>query len=524
MRILAGLILFLTSLGLVSAATPTVERWGCFETELTGPTDGNPFIDATLSATFSQGEKQVEVIGFYDGGGTYRVRFMPQEIGEWTYVTHSNRPALDGKTGGVVVTAPSGHNHGPVRVRATYHFAYADGTPFRELGTTCYAWTHQPAELEEQTLKTLASSPFNKLRMCVFPKSYDWNKNEPPRYPFEGTAPDKWDFTRFNPEFFRHLEQRIVQLGELGIEADVILFHPYDKGHWGFDRMPAASDDRYLRYIVARLSAYRNIWWSMANEYDFMKEKSESDWDRFFQTVQREDPYNHLRSIHNGTRFYNNTQPWVTHASIQSGAAVLDSERAMLLRDVYKKPIVFDEVKYEGDIPRRWGNLTAEQLVLRFWEGLIAGTYVGHGETFLHPEDDVLWWSKGGVLRGQSPARLAFLRQVMETMPRDGINPIDKWQDTHTAGVPGEYYLIYFGTDAPSTWSFQLAKDGVQDGMKFQAEILDTWGMTVMPVPGTFTTRKLDNYLFEDAAKKTVSLPGRPYLALRLKRVKDAKH
>ena len=33
--------------------------------------------------------------------------------------------------------------------------------------------------------------------------------------------------------------------------------------------MPAEADDRYLRYAVARLAAYRNVWWSLANECDF---------------------------------------------------------------------------------------------------------------------------------------------------------------------------------------------------------------------------------------------------------------
>jgi len=80
------------------------------------------------------------------------------------------------------------------------------------------------------------------------------NRGEPPLYPFEDAA-QRLDFTRFNPEFFRHQEKRISQLLRLGIEADLILFHPYDEGHWGFDRMDAASDDRYLRYVVARLAA-----------------------------------------------------------------------------------------------------------------------------------------------------------------------------------------------------------------------------------------------------------------------------
>jgi hypothetical protein len=513
-RILLG---FLLSSRLATAAT--TEQWGVFELSLTGPAAGNPFTEVELSARFTQGATSVEAAGFYDGGGAYRVRFMPEKTGAWHYVTRSNRAELDGKTGTLTVTPPASEkNHGPVRVAHTYHFAYADGTPFRQVGTTCYAWIHQGDALEEQTLRTLAGAPFNKIRMCLFPKNYDWNKNDPVFYAFEGAPPDRWDFTRFNPAFWAHLEKRIAQLRDLGIEADLILFHPYDRGRWGFDHMGAANDDRYLRYAVARLSAFRNVWWSMANEFDFMREKTPADWDRFFQIVQHDDPYGHLRSIHNGSILYDHNKPWVTHASIQNGSAVEDPGRAELYRDVYRKPIVYDEVKYEGDIPSRWGTLSAEEMVFRFWNGLVAGTYVGHGETYLHPGDDVLWWSKGGVLRGQSPARLAFLRQVMEDGPRDGINPIDKWQDVRVGGVPGEYYLIYFGKERPAEWKFSLYKTRLADGMRFTAEILDTWAMTATPVPGVFTLKKKDNYYFEDAGEKSVALPGKPYVALRIRR------
>ena len=502
-----------------AAESPQVEQWGRFELNLSGPASGNPFLEVELTARFTQGNHTINVTGFYDGEGQYRVRFMPEKTGEWRYVTQSNRPDLDGKSGTVIVTPPSAKNHGPVRVAHTYHFAYADGTPFRQLGTTAYVWTHQGHALEEQTLRTLAAAPFNKIRFCVFPKNYDWNQNEPPTYPFAGTPPTSWDFTRFNPAHFQHLEKRIAQLSELGIEADLILFHPYDKGRWGFDRMDAASDDRYLRYIVARLAAYRNVWWSLANEYDFMKEKTESDWDRFGLIVQASDPYAHLRSIHNGTLIYNHNQPWVTHASIQNGSAVEEPGRAELYRDTYRKPVVYDEVKYEGDIPRRWGNLSAEEMVFRFWNGHIAGTYVGHGETYLHPADDVIWWAKGGSLRGESPARLAFLREVMADGPAEGINPIDKWQDPRFGGQPGEYYLLYFGKARPTAWRFELNKNKLSDGLTFKIEILDTWAMTVTPVPGTFVTKKKDDYTFEDTTGRVVPLPGKPYLALRIRRV-----
>jgi hypothetical protein len=493
-----------------------VEQWGTFEATLKGPVDGNPFVDVEFAATFTQGKTQVPVTGFYDGDGTYRVRFMPETQGEWAYTTKSNRAELNAKAGKFTAAKPSSGNRGPVRVRNTYHFAYADGTPHFSVGTTCYAWVHQGDAIEGQTLATLKTGPFNKIRMCVFPKWYAFNKTEPAHYPFEGTAPSKWDFGRFNPKFFRHLEQRIGQLRALGIEADLILFHPYDEGHWGFDRMSAATDDRYLRYVVARLAAYRNVWWSLANEFDFMKQKTDADWERYLKIVAESDPHRHLLSIHNGTRLFNQTDKRLTHASIQNGSAVADFGRAVLFRDVYQKPIVFDEVKYEGDFEQRWGNLSAEEMVHRFWQGTIAGTYVGHGETYKHP-DDLVWWSKGGALRGKSPERLAFLRKVLESGPADGIEPIDKWQDERTAGKKGEYYLVYFGKEKLAEWAVDLPRAGIDKPLTLTAEILDTWNMTTTPVEGRFTLKPNGRYRLTADPPSAIKLPGTPYIAIRLR-------
>ena len=511
-----SLLLLLVAFAGAAVPASAVEQWGIFETSLPGPVDGNPFVDSTLTARFSQGERVIQVDGFYDGDGTYRIRFMPTATGEWKYQTQSNRPELDGKTGTFTVTAPRPGNHGPVSVRHTFHFAYADGTPFCEIGTTCYSWAHAPDDHEELTLKTLAASPFNKLRMCIFPQDFAFDHQVSPRFPFAGTPPRNWDFTRPNPDFYRHLELRIGQLRDLGIEADLILFHPYE-AKWGFNAMSPGSDDRYLRYAIARFSAYRNVWWSIANEYDFLRTKQEADWDRIFHVVQESDPYGHLRSIHNGSLIYNNTQPWVTHASIQNGAAVEDPDRAVLYRDVYRKPIVYDEVKYEGDISARWGQLSGQEQVLRFWSGVVAGTYVGHSEIFAHPASS--WLALGGVLTGQSPPRLAFLRKVMEEAPDGEIDPIDKWEDRKTGGKAGQYYLIYFGKAAPAEWDFSLYKTGVKDGDRFSVEILDTWNMTITPVPGVFTAKRKNANAFMDGSGRSVVLPSAPYIALRIRRL-----
>ena len=38
----------------------------------------------------------IRVRGFYDGGGIYKIRFMPTRSGQWTFVTRSNVDVLSG--------------------------------------------------------------------------------------------------------------------------------------------------------------------------------------------------------------------------------------------------------------------------------------------------------------------------------------------------------------------------------------------------------------------------------------------
>lgn len=160
---------------LLAVAAPGVEQWGVFELTLTAPAEGNPYLDVQWSATFTQGTRQITVPGFWDGGETYRLRFSPPTLGEWRYATRSSTPALDGQRGTFTVGASTGSNHGPVEVFQTHYLRYADGTPYHQFGTTCYAWVHQTEDLQRQTLATLAASPFNKIRFCVFPKAYTYD-------------------------------------------------------------------------------------------------------------------------------------------------------------------------------------------------------------------------------------------------------------------------------------------------------------------------------------------------------------
>lgn len=464
-----------------------VERWGRLELAFDGPSEGNPYQEVQFSARFQYKNRIVEADGFYDGEGRYRLRFMPDQLGMWRYITESSCSELHGIAGEFLCTDPSAGNHGPVRVKDRRQFVYEDGTAFVPFGTTCYHWTHdQNEQLEELTLQTLSESPFNKIRMCLLPT----RDMVPPAFVFAGTCPEDADRTRFNPAYFAHLERRLDDLQRLGIEADLVLFHPYDKGYWGFDQMEAQTDCFYLKYVIARLAAYRNVWWSLSNEYDFNKYKTVEDWDRLLQFVQRTDPYQHLRSIHNGTKMYKSSylydfnKPWITHQSIQHWDPELTTEWL----EACPKPVAIDEISYEGNSSRRWGNISGMELTHRFWEAMSRGGTVGHGESFNGMETRA-WISTGGKLYGEAVERIAFLRRIIEEGPSDWLK----------AREEGTYGLYYYGHRQPACTTLVLPNQRC-----CRLDLIDTWNMTIRRLEGTYS------------GTVQVTLPGRPYLALRM--------
>lgn len=478
-----------------------VRKWDVQEIVCPGFAAGNSFSAYTIRALFTSGGETVEVPGFYDGDGRYIVRFMPSFEGRYSYRVWGSF-SDEVFTGSFDVTAPDAHVHGPVHVSDTYHFTYADGTRFYPVGTTCYVWHLQTPEIIERTLQTLAASAFNKIRFCVFPKHYDYNHNEPFAYPFEATS-QGWDVSRPNPVYFRHLEEAILRLGRLGVEADIIVLHPYDR--WGFSRMTREQDQEYLQYLARRISAYRNVWWSLANEYDLMPLKTADDWEACAATLQANDPYHRLMSIHNCKPFYDHSRPWITHCSIQRQELHRTAELVDVWRERYQKPIVMDEMGYEGDIQHGWGNLTAEELTRRFWEATVRGGYGGHGETYLN-EQEILWWSHGDVLHGESPTRLAFLRGFLEELPGP-LTPIRASWDEMAAAVErnedeaAPCYLYYYSFMRPSFRDFR-----VPEGTAYHVEVIDTWNMT-----RTYCG------ICEGAFR--VTMPAKCYMAVYMKRL-----
>ncbi len=483
-----------------------VRKYGTWEIAVSGKTAGNPFIDYEVFAEIT-GEHECKIVkGFYDGEGIYRVRFMPLFTGEYAYRIYGSFSENE-YTG--TFTADEADSHGRVCAKGTALF-YEDGTPYHSIGTTCYVWNLQTEEIQKNTLQTLKNSSFNKIRFCLFPKHYDYNFRNPIHFPFEGTPVDNsqinkqnfsqykpetagssWDFTRFNLAYFKMLDGQIEALRELGIEADIILFHPYDR--WGFSKMTMPQNERYLRYVLARYSAYRNVWWSLANEYDLCAYKTIEDWEQIAAWIVEDDSYEHMRSIHNCWKLYDFSKDWVTHCSVQRQRASLELDFIPEWLAQYQKPVVIDEMCYEGDIEQDWGNISPQEMLRRMWKTVINGGYPGHGECY---DLENVWWSHGDVLHGESYKRFGLLLDVMKEAKSQYL-PV---RYTMAATADESRILYYYGEHRPDCKRYKF------EGKTYRVEVIDTWNMTVDTV-GIFT----------DSCY--VELPGREYMALRMSRV-----
>jgi len=152
----------------------------------------------------------------------------------------------------------------------------------------------------------------------------------------------------------------------------------------------------------------------------------------------------------------------------------------------------------------------------RFWTATVLGIYAGHGETFIKNG----WSGVGGVLIGKSPRRLAFYRQIMQTSPPDGIEPIGQTDEATIGGKAGEFYFVYFGRhEPPKNWVLKLPAKGLAPGTQMHVDVIDTWNMAATPVDKVFTmTGSKDSYLTAEN-NAMIPMPNQPAILLRVTKV-----
>lgn len=299
--------------GTVPAAKeqPTVEvsRWEMHEFTAKGRSRvANPFRDAALVGEFVSPSGKTNVLdGFYDGDEAWRLRFAPNEEGEWSYQLRGEGVEIL-QRGKLRCTAPRGHGFIHINPENPYAFAYADGTPFLPMGDTCYGlYDDSPITpaLREEYLKTRRTQKFNFVRMSVGHSEARAATNTA-FWAWGGTARQP-DLDRLNPVFFRGLDELFRDLKVRGMNVELLLLNFYRRPFTDTNVWTPARERLWLRYVIARYAAFDNVFlWTLANEYEThpdgkyrLDSPGDVDWAKATaRFIKANDPYGHLVTTH----------------------------------------------------------------------------------------------------------------------------------------------------------------------------------------------------------------------------------
>lgn len=270
----------------VTANAQTVPLWGRWEQTFTASTTAAPETELFAELTSPSG-KVFTIEGFWDGGTTWLVRFMPVEIGAWRYQTYST-PVLDGLDGehGEFDCRPEAGNtrflqHGPVRVAANGRFfEHADGTPFFWMGDTVWYGAILSSKADWDTyLADRVSKRFDVVHFNVVAPRNGVAADENGEVSFAGAEyfekPSRFSRLvtkglkfvglnsetdiRMNPRFYQRLDERIDAVNAQGLLAAIVLtwgLRPEDSGN----ALPEVQVVRLIRYLEARYGANHVVW------------------------------------------------------------------------------------------------------------------------------------------------------------------------------------------------------------------------------------------------------------------------
>ena len=333
------------------AASSTVGQWERFEASVKNTKAyPNPYTDVTLQVTYEKPDgSTVEFWGFYDGNTTWKIRFMPDQLGTWEYEStfSDGTPGISGVFTCVESDAPGvlikdetnpmwfGFKGGKHCLIRSFHvgdrfFASNWGESKRR---EFLDW----AQSQGYKLLSIASHYLNRN---VLGRGQGWDI--PALWPLDASA-------------YRKLEKILDELSKRRI-----MVFPFAGFFGQSSNFPTnhIAQERYIRYTFARLGAYWNILLSVAGPEPLVHPKgfynvmSKSDINRLGHLIQSLDVFGHPLSVHNrsGDDPFKD-EAWLSYGTIQGPKVTeLPKLSAKLLKNHHlSKPLYAQETLWSGN-------------------------------------------------------------------------------------------------------------------------------------------------------------------------------
>jgi hypothetical protein len=279
----------------------------------------SPFADVEVTGLFTGPDgKTLSMPAFYDGDGTWKVRFNPRKVGRWTLRLTSRPHNPDFDQTATFEATPNEHRGSLVATPGTaWGYTYENGEPFFAFGDTVYdlfGMDYCGGDVAG-FIQRRVSQGFNlfrtRLHVSYFHPpagNFEWQTRR--MWPWGGstTAPR---FDLFNLDWFHSVDKSIAAIEASGIGLEMIM------EAWGFEFpfnhrawFTPEWEQLWMRYLIARYDAYNcTYFWTPMNEYEYYPNgdwnwRPEADrWQmRIGRWIKETAPHGHIIACHNGPR------------------------------------------------------------------------------------------------------------------------------------------------------------------------------------------------------------------------------
>lgn len=372
--------------------------------------------------------KTFKVPAFWAGGAKMVVRLSPTEAGAWTYRLSGNVKELDGKEGKFQATARE--VDGFIMRANAHHWRYTHSKKAHLwMGDTMYSLGFVEQPFFDAWLEARPKQKFNHVRMYAGPVDQHLMIN----FRLESPPPE---------QFYARLDERLLQMNERGIIADLILAGDQNSMVKLFPTM--AERERYLRYIVGRYAAF-NVTWQLMQEYEEYADPRGITKEVGLK-VKELDAYGHPRTTHT----LNTSSPllgdgWMDHILYQSS----DDALGAIEHQEFTAPQVNSEFAYEnsGAGATHAHHVSPEVFRKRLWNATMNGQYVTHGNTGTYGGRNLPTDAK----HLEAPGALA-MKAWFDTMSRTrwwDLQPYFDVDGGRALALPTVEYLVYIEKPGP---------------------------------------------------------------------------
>jgi hypothetical protein len=300
-----------------------IGKWKRFEVVYNNDSwSDNPF-DLEFSGVFTHvpSGRKVTQLGFYAGNNIWKLYFMPDELGEWTFTTTSPDPDLDGKTGSFSCV-PS-DLPGPLVAKDDRWMLKDSGRVISPIMLATREWfkrtdTDEGIDDFIQWSRNTAGATIIGTTLVYFTQ----DQSEIPYVKgLEGIE--------FNIPMWDRLNSHFDMLRDQGM-GFYIMFYSDDEESPNIHNITPRSPEemRLFRYAIARLSSYPIVMWDTGIDIGETRSDEWIDW--FATWFTENDPWQHAVSSRTGGGSFGKFPATANYYS--DGAADLP-DRATMVED-----------------------------------------------------------------------------------------------------------------------------------------------------------------------------------------------